>query len=111
MLSRRRTLGVGVAAGYFVSNAVQFVPVFYVVLRLLGQGGLRFARLVLTPMCLAGVMVLAILGCEALLPLDHLPAVVPLIALILVGASTYGALAFLFARQSLSDVLRFFRRR
>ncbi len=101
----------GVAAGYFVANAVEFVPVFYVVLRLLGQGGLRFARLVLTPMCLAGVMVLAILGCKALLPLNHLPAVVQLIALILVGASTYGALAFLFARQSLSDVLRFFRRR
>jgi hypothetical protein len=101
----------GVAAGYFVSNAVEFVPVFYVVLRLLGQGGLRFARLVLTPMLLAGVMVLVILGCETVLPLDNMLPVFKLIALSLLGAVTYGALALLIARQSVTDVLRFFSRR
>jgi hypothetical protein len=55
-------------------------------------------------------MVLAVLTCRAMLPVN-MPALVQLVVLSLVGALTYGTLAFVFARQPLQDVFRFFRRR
>jgi PST family polysaccharide transporter len=102
---------VGVAAGYCIENVVEFIPVFYIVFRELGQGLSRFYRTILPPMALAGIMVLVVWGCGELLPLRDLPAAVQLAVLALVGAGTYAALGFAFARQSLQDVLRFFKRR
>ena len=102
---------VGVAAGYCIQNVVEFIPVFYIVFRELGQGLPRFFRTILVPMALTGVMVLVVLAGKALLPLGGLPAAAQLVVLALVGAATYAALGFAFARQSFQDVFRFFRRR
>ena len=102
---------VGVAAGYCIENVVEFVPVFYIVLRQLGQGLTRFFRAILAPLALAGVMALVVLGGKDLLPLAGLPVVAQLVLLTLVGVATYAALGFAFARQSFQDVFRFFRQR
>ncbi|MET1081925.1 MAG: MOP flippase family protein [Burkholderiales bacterium] len=101
----------GVAAGYFFVYVVSALPVFYVVFRVLGRGMSRFLRSVLTPMILAGLMVLVVLGCRAVLPISDLPSAVQLLLLVLAGAGSYAAIAFVFARQSLRDVFRFLGRR
>jgi PST family polysaccharide transporter len=101
----------GVAAGYFFANLAEFVPVFYVVFRILGQGISPFLRSVLPPIALAGAMALVVLGCKEFLPLSNAPEVIQLALLVLVGAVTYSGMAFLFARQSLKDVIAFFRGR
>jgi len=102
---------VGVAAGYCIENVVEFVPVFYIVFRELGQDLSRFFRTILVPASLTIVMVIVVWICRELLPLLQLPALTQLVLLALVGAVTYGALGFAFARQSFGDVFRFFRRR
>lgn len=102
---------VGVAAGYCIENVVEFVPVFYIVFRELGQDLSRFFRTILVPASLSIVMVIVVWICKELLPLLQLPALTQLVLLALVGAVTYGALGFAFARQSFGDVFRFFRRR
>jgi hypothetical protein len=68
-------------------------------------------RSVAKPITLAGAMALVILGCQAALHPIDVPGVVELVVLVLVGGATYGTLAFVFARESLREVSRFFRRR
>ena len=102
----------GVAAGYFFATAVgTLASLYYVVLRLLGQDITGLFRSVLTPIALAGVMVLVVLACQAMLPLNNMPAPIQLIVFGIVGISTYGTLALVFGRQPLQDVFRFVRRR
>jgi PST family polysaccharide transporter len=101
---------VGVAAAYCIENMVEFIPVFYIVLRELNHGLSRFLRIIVTPMALALVMGLVVHGCKELLPVGTLPAVAQLVLLVLVGVTTYAVLGFAFARQSFQDVFRFFKR-
>jgi PST family polysaccharide transporter len=101
----------GVAAGHLVATVVTAVIAFYVVLRVLGQGASAFLRSVAKPITLAGAMALVILGCQAALHPIDVPGVVELVVLVLVGGATYGTLALVFARESLREVSRFFRRR
>jgi PST family polysaccharide transporter len=102
---------VGVAAGYFVENAIEFVPVFYIVLRELGEDLSRFFRVILVPVALTAVMMTAVWGVRELLVPQGLSELLQLVLLSSLGTLTYGALGFVFARQSLVDVLRFFQRR
>jgi PST family polysaccharide transporter len=102
----------GVAAGYFFATAVATLATFYyVVHRELGQGIGPLLRSVLTPIALAGVMVLVILACREMLPVADVSAIVQLVALALVGALTCGTPVLVFARQPLRDVFRFVGRR
>ena len=101
----------GVAAGHLVATVVTAVLAFYVVLQILGQGSSQFLRFVTKPMALAGVMALVLLGCKAALLPINVPAAFQLALLVLVGGATYFAMAFVFARESLREVSRFFRRR
>jgi len=101
----------GVAAGYFVENAIEFLPVFYIVFRELGQDLSRFLRVVALPMVLTAFMLVAVWSCrELFIVQSELPPLVQLILLSCVGALIYGALGFTFARQSFGDFFRFFRR-
>ncbi|MET0216379.1 MAG: MOP flippase family protein [Burkholderiales bacterium] len=97
----------GVAAGYFFATIITIFPDFYFVSRVLGQGFSRFFRSILIPISLTGVMVLVVLGCRTALPIGDLPRMAQLLLLVLAGAGSYAALAFVFARQSLRDVFRF----
>lgn len=96
----------GVAAGYFVANAIIAVPCFYVVFQVLGQGSSRFLSAASTPMALAGVMALIVFGCKTVLPISDLPPVAQLVLLVLAGVGSYAAVAFVFARGALRDVFR-----
>lgn len=100
----------GVAAGYCVQNVVEFLPVFYIVFRVLGEDLSRFLRTILLPIALTVAMLVVVWICRDLLSLSELPALAQLVLLSLVGAVTYAALGFAFARQSFGDVLRFFKR-
>lgn len=99
----------GVAAGHLVATVVTAVIAFGVVLRVLEKGAAQFAQSVAKPMAFAAFMAVVVLGCRTLVP-SHMPAVIQLVVLMLVGGATYGVLAFVFARQSLREVSRFFRR-
>ena len=102
----------GVAAGHLVATVVTAVIAFNVVLRVLGQGTSAV-------LCAPSRQPIALArrrwrswswaARSALHPID-VPAVVELVVLVLVGGATYGALAFVFARGSLREVSRFFRR-
>jgi O-antigen/teichoic acid export membrane protein len=100
----------GVAAGLCISTAISSVWDFYFVLKVLGQGVSRFLLSVWTPMALSGVMALIVWGCKTYLPLGIMAPSTQLVALVLVGALSYVALAFAFARHSLLDVFRLVRR-
>ncbi|MBL8526287.1 MAG: polysaccharide biosynthesis C-terminal domain-containing protein, partial [Burkholderiales bacterium] len=100
----------GVAAGHLVATVVTSVIAFSVVLRVLGRGTAQFLRALLTPMAFAAVMALVVVGCRSALP-SSTAAVIELLVLGGIGAATYAALAFVFARGSLHEVSRFFRRR
>jgi PST family polysaccharide transporter len=101
----------GVAAGYLFATALSTFATFYcVVFRELGQGIKPICRSVLTPMALAAAMVLVVLGSRAMLSVNDRMAFVELPVLVVVGTLTYGALAWVFARQPLQDVLRFLGR-
>ena len=100
----------GVAAGHLVATVVTSVIAFSVVLRVLGRGTAQFLRALLTPMAFAAVMALVVVGCRSALP-SSTAAVIELVVLGGIGAATYAALAFVFARGSLHEVTRFFRRR
>jgi PST family polysaccharide transporter len=101
----------GVAAGHLVATVIISIIAFSVVLRVLGQGTTHFLRSVARPIALAAVMALVVAGCQAALPVKSLPAPVQLIVPVLVGGATYLSMSFFFARESLREVSRFFRRR
>ncbi len=102
----------GVAAGYFVENAVEFIPVFYIVFRELGEDLSRFFRTITVPVAITAVMLVAVWSFRELVVAGSgLSELVQLIILSLVGAVTYAGLGFIFARQSFGDFFRFFGRR
>jgi PST family polysaccharide transporter len=102
----------GVAAGYFFATVLStLVAFYYVVFRELGQGLGRLWRALLTPIALAAAMLLVVVECRALLPLTEITPPVQLLVLAAIGAITYGSLAWIFAREPLEDVFRFFTRR
>lgn len=102
----------GVAAGYLVENAVEFIPVFYIVFRELGEDLSRFLRTIAVPIALTAVMLVAIWSFrELLIAGSGLSEAARLAVLSLVGALTYAGLGFAFARQSFGDFVRFFGRR
>jgi PST family polysaccharide transporter len=100
----------GVAAGYCIATSISSVWDFYFVLRVLGQGVAGFIRSVWTPVVLSGAMALIVWACKTYLPLGTMAPPAQLVALVLVGAVSYIALAGAFARHSLRDVFRLFRR-
>ncbi len=101
----------GVAAGHLVASFITAVIAFSVVLRVLGKGLGPFLRSIGVPMVFAGVMALAVIGCKSLPPANDLPAFIQFLVLVFVGAATYLALAWVFARGSLREVALLFKRR
>jgi len=96
----------GVAAGVLFATVVSSFWDFYFVLKTLNQGVSQFARSIWTPMLISGVMALIVSSCKVFLPLGPLPPFGQLVLLVLIGAVSYGALAFVFARGALLDVFR-----
>jgi PST family polysaccharide transporter len=102
----------GVAAGNFFATLLStFATFYYVVFRELGQGIGPLCRSVFTPIALAAAMLVVVVGCRTLPPIQEFKPLVQLVVLAVIGAITYGGLAWVFARQPLEDVFRFFRRR
>jgi O-antigen/teichoic acid export membrane protein len=96
----------GVAAGYCIATIVSGFWDFYFVFRVLDQRLSQFLRSVWTPMVLSGAMGMIVWGCNALLPVGAIPRSAQLVLMVLIGAGTYAALAFAFARETMRDTLR-----
>jgi PST family polysaccharide transporter len=101
----------GVAAGHLVASLITAVIAFSVVLNLLRRGTRHFLRAVGVPVAFASVMALGVLGSKAAFSAEDLPAIVQLFTFTPIGAAIYTGLAWVFARKSLYEVARFFRRR
>jgi len=101
----------GVAAGHLVASLITAVIAFTVVLGLLGRGTRHFLRAVGVPVAFSAAMALGVFGSKAALSTESLPAILQLVTLTLIGAVIYTGLAWVFARKSLYEVARFFRRR
>jgi len=100
----------GVAAGHLVAAVIDAILCFYVVLRVLGKNIGTFLQSILTPIALTTVMVVVVVLCQGMLTVNDMSALAHLVGLVIVGAATYGILAWVFVRPSLQDVFRFFRR-